>query len=185
MSYQFTGPWQIVMALKGASYELEHCSTPNRKEKKHVSDLFHYPMELIPFQPLDGPDTWYGQIHKPITAQPFKEAGINGFHPTLPYKVPAWFLTTDQASDFHWPSLLALNDDLLPFPRSSEEERRHYLAGNTIKTLQAMYTGPPPSSLEYSTPTIPPLNILTRSIIQSSDKLFFITNSIRLNDAHE
>ncbi len=181
--YQFTGPWQIILALKGASYKLEHCSTPNRKEKKHASDLSPYPLELIPFQPLDGPDTQYGQIHKPITAQPFKEAGINEFQPTLPYKVPAWFLTTDQASGFHWPSLLELNDDLLPFPWSSEAEHHHYLAGNTIKTLKAMHTGLPPSSPEYCTPTIPPLNILTWSIIQSSDKLFFISNSIGSNDA--
>jgi hypothetical protein len=144
-----------------------------------------YPMELIPFQPLDGPDTWYGQIHKPITAQQFKEAGINGFQPTLSYKVSAWFLTTDQASDFHWPSLSELNDDLLPFPWSSKEENCHHLAGNMIKTLQTMYTGPPPSLPGYSTPTFPPLNILTWSIIQSSDKLFFISNSIGLNDARE
>jgi hypothetical protein len=67
------------MAINGALYDLKHCSTPNRKQKKHASDLSPYPIELIPFQPLDGPDTWYGQIHKPITAQPFKEAGINVF----------------------------------------------------------------------------------------------------------
>ncbi len=97
-------------------------------------------MELIPCQPLGGPDTRYGQIHKPITAQPFKEAGINGFQPMLPYKVSAWFLTTEQASDFHWLSLLELNDDLLPFPWLSEEECHHFLTGDTIKTLQAMYT---------------------------------------------
>jgi hypothetical protein len=140
-------------------------------------------MELIPFQPLDGPDTWYGQIDKPITAHPFKEAGINWFQPTLPYKVSAQFLTTDQYSDFHWPSLLELHDDLLPFPWSSEEECCHYLADNTIKTLQAMYTAPPLSSPKYSTPTIPSLIILTWSIIQSSDKLFFISNSVGSNDA--
>ncbi len=182
LSYQFTGPWRIVMALKGTSYELKHCSTPKQKKKKHASDVSPYPMELIPFQPLDGPDTWYGQIHKPITAQPFKGAGIDGFQPTLPYKISTWFLMTDQAYDFHWPSLLELNDDLLPFPWLSEEEHHHYLAGNTIKTLQATYTGPPPSSPEYSTLMIPPLNILTLSIIQNLDKLFFISNSIRLND---
>jgi hypothetical protein len=84
LSYQFTGPWQIITALKGTSYELEHCSMPNRKEKKHASDLSPYPMELISFQPLDEPDTWYCRIHKPITAHPFKEAGINGFQLTLP-----------------------------------------------------------------------------------------------------
>jgi hypothetical protein len=70
-----------VAALKGTSYELKRCSTPNRKENKHASDLSPYPIELIPFQPLDGPDTWYGQLHKPITAHPFKDAGINGFNP--------------------------------------------------------------------------------------------------------
>ena len=46
--------------------------------------------------------------------------------------------------------------------------------GDTILTLPVMYTGPPPSAPTYSTPTIPPLSILSRSIIQSSAKLFFI-----------
>ena len=60
LTYAFTGPWRITALLKGASYELEHCSTPNRKEKKHASDLSPYLLELIPFQPLDGSDTRYG-----------------------------------------------------------------------------------------------------------------------------
>ncbi len=57
LTYLFTGPWHITAILKGASYKLEHCSTPHQKEKKHASDLFPYPLELIPFQPLDGSDT--------------------------------------------------------------------------------------------------------------------------------
>ena len=185
LTYAFTGPWRITALLKGASYELKHCSTPNRKEKKHASDLSPYPLELIPFQPLDGSDTRYGQLHKPITAHPFKEAGINGFDPIKPFKVSTNFLTTDQLSQFHWPSLSELNEDLSPFPWSSEEERRHYLSGDTISTLPVMYTGPPPSAPTYSTPTIPPLSILSRSIIQSSAKLFFISHSIGTNDARE
>jgi hypothetical protein len=48
-----------------------------------------------------------------------------------------------------------------------------------------MYTGPPPSAPTYSTPTIPPLSILSRSIIQSSAKLFFISHSIGTNGARE
>jgi hypothetical protein len=185
LTYAFTGPWRITALLKGASYKLEHCSTPNRKEKKHASDLSPYPLELIPFQPLDGSDTRYGQLHKPITAHPFKEAGINGFDPIKPFKISTNFLTTDQLSQFHWPSLSELNDDLSPFPWSSEEERHHYLSGDTISTLPVMYTGPPPSAPTYSTPTIPPLSILSRSIIQSSDKLFFVSHSIGTNDARE
>jgi hypothetical protein len=76
LTYTFTGPLRITALLKGASYKLKHCSTPSRKEKKHASDLSPYPLELIPFQPLDGLDNRYGQLHKPITAHPFKEAGI-------------------------------------------------------------------------------------------------------------
>jgi hypothetical protein len=184
-TYTFTGPWRITAILKGALYKLEHCSTPYQKEKKHASNLSPYPLDLIPFQPLDGPDTQYGQLHKPITAHPFKEAGINGFNPIKPFKTSANFLTTDQVLDFHWLSLSELNDDLFPFPWLSEEERRHYLLGDSISTLPVMYTGPPPSAPTYSTPTIPPLSILTWSIIQSSNKLFFISNSIGTNEARE
>jgi len=44
LTYAFTGPWHITALPKGASYELEHCSTPNRKEMKHASDLSPYPV---------------------------------------------------------------------------------------------------------------------------------------------
>jgi len=126
-----------------------------------------------------------GQLHKPITAHPFKEAGINGFDPIKPFKKSTNFLTADQPSEFHWPSLLELNDDLSPFPWSSEEERRQYLSGDTISTLPVMYTGPPPSAPMYSTPTIPPLSIRSWSTIQRSAKFFFISHRIGTNDARE
>ena len=81
LQYAFTGPWRVTASLPGASYELEHCDKTLKKEKKHASDLSPYPTELIPFQPVDGADTRYGQIYKPISAHPFKEAGIIGFNP--------------------------------------------------------------------------------------------------------
>jgi hypothetical protein len=81
LQYAFTGPWKVTAALKGASYELKHCSTPSRKVKKHASDISPYPTELIPFEPANGPNTWYSQLHKPIAAHPFKEAGIKWFTP--------------------------------------------------------------------------------------------------------
>ena len=87
LQYAFTGPWRVTAVLPGASYELEHCDKTLKKEKKHASDLSPYPTELIPFQPVDGADTRYGQIYKPISAHPFKEAGIKGFAPIQPFKV--------------------------------------------------------------------------------------------------
>ena len=47
LTYPFTGPWQIIAALKGAPYKPKHFSTPNRKEKKHASHLSTYSIELV------------------------------------------------------------------------------------------------------------------------------------------
>jgi hypothetical protein len=87
LQYAFKGPWRVSAILTGASYELEHCDS-KQKEKKHASDLSPaYLVELIPFRPIDGADTRYGQLFKHISAHPFKEAGIKGFTPTQPYKI--------------------------------------------------------------------------------------------------
>jgi hypothetical protein len=122
---------------------------------------------------------------KPIAAHLFKEAGIKGFTPLSPFKVTSHFLMTNHNFAFHWPSLLELNNKIIPFPWSSEEEQQKFLSGDSISTLPVMYTGPPPAAPTYPCPAIPPLNTLTWSIIQSSNKLFFISNSISQNDAHE
>ena len=87
LEYKFTGPWRIVASLHGGSYSLEHCLHPKRTEKKHASDLTPYPSELIPFEPVDGADTRYGQLYRPIGANPFKEACLKGFEPPAPFRV--------------------------------------------------------------------------------------------------
>ena len=66
LQFAYTGPWKVVAILDGASYELEHTKPPNRKDKKHASNLSPQPIELIAFKPMDGPDNCYGQLHKPI-----------------------------------------------------------------------------------------------------------------------
>ncbi len=100
LQFAFTRPWRISVILKGASYELEHCHNTGRKEKKHASDLSLYLPELVPFQPVDGAYRHYGQLYKPISAHPFKEAGIKGFSPIQPYKVATHLTITDQCLAF-------------------------------------------------------------------------------------
>ena len=56
LQFAYTGPWKVVAILDGASYELEHAKSPNRKDKKHASNLSPYPSKLIVFKPMDGPD---------------------------------------------------------------------------------------------------------------------------------
>jgi hypothetical protein len=185
LQYAYTSPCRVTAVLKGASYELIHCSNHNCKDKKHASDLSPYPIELIPFQPVEGSDTRYGQIHRPIKASPFQEAGVDGFKPFSPFKVSAQYLTTDTTLTFHWPSLSELNNSILDFQSMSEDERRAHLLGDSITAIPVMYNGPPPAAPSYPPPTIPALNILTQAIIQSRDRLFFISHSIGQNKARE
>jgi hypothetical protein len=51
--------------------------------------------------------------------------------------------------------------------------------------VPGFYTGPPPSALLYTAPTIPPAAILAQQIVKSSDKLFFISNGIGAEDVRE
>jgi hypothetical protein len=101
LQYAFTGPWEIKAQLKGALYELEHCKVAGKCKKKHASELSPYPVKLIPFLPVDGANTGYGQLYKPIVLHPFKEASIKGFTLPKPFKVPTHLATTGCCAKFH------------------------------------------------------------------------------------
>jgi hypothetical protein len=176
LMYPMTGPWKIVEKLDGASYKIEHCHSAGRTEKKHASMLSPFPLELVPFEPVDGPDNRFGQLFRPIGETPYKEAGIKGFTPPQPFKLPANFASGPDASDFYWPSLSELNEEMQPFPwlpgeQSLVEANDEFEDGYTPPV---MYTGPPPSAPITSPPTIPDISTLAASIIASSDKLFLV-----------
>jgi hypothetical protein len=154
--------------------------------KKHSSDLLPYPPELIPFTLLDGANTRYGQLYKPIFAHPFKEARIKGFMPCQPYQVTTNHLAiVGRPGDFHWPSLLELNDDIAPFCWGSDEKFKHYTAAASINCHPVMATGPPPSVPMHAIPEILAIHLLTAAIIWSSNHLFFASHSIGSNEAQE
>jgi hypothetical protein len=142
---------------------------------------------LIAFQPLNGANNQYGQIHWKICDHPYKEAGIKGFTPPNPFRVSANFITMSDTLAFLWPTLAELNDKLCLYPWSHNEEFNQYLSGNadSLNIVPGFYTGLPPSALLCATPTIPPAAILAQQIMKSSDKLFFISNSIGAGDVRE
>jgi hypothetical protein len=145
-----------------------------------------YPPELIPFQPVDGADMQYGQLYKPITAPPFKGAGLKGFMPCQSYQLaPSYLVQIQPGSDFHWPSLSELNEEITPFPWSNDDEFRRYLADDSFAALPVMATGPPPSAPHHVIPSILAIHLLTTSIIRSIDHLFFMSHRIGSNDARE
>ncbi len=76
--------------------------------KKHASDLSPYHPKLVPFKPVDGTDTRYGQLYCPIGKHPFKEAGLKGFTPLTPFQVANLFVDVGDFKDFCWPTLSEL-----------------------------------------------------------------------------
>jgi hypothetical protein len=158
-----------------------------RKDKKHASDLSPYPAKSIAFQPLDGADNQYGQLHRKICDHLYKEAGITGFTPPNPFCVDANFITSTDALIFRWPTLAELNEELCPYPWSHNEEFNQYFSSDAdlLSIVPGFYTGPSPSAPICTAPTIPPAAILAQQIIRSSDKLFFISNRIGAGDVRE
>jgi len=142
---------------------------------------------LIPFEPVDGADTRYGQLYRPIGANPFKEAGLKGFKPPTPFQVPRHFLDVGYFKDFRWPTLSELNDDLDPYPWRNDDERRLILSGDPPIITPVMYNGPPPSppTPHDNTFTPPTITGLVPKIIASSDKLFFITYKLGSSTCRE
>jgi hypothetical protein len=179
LQYSFTGPWRIVASLPGGSYELEHVLHQKHRGKKHALALLPYPLEMIPFQPLDGADNCYSQLHKIIRPSSFKKAGLKGFDPPQPFTISSHFAQHGNFKDFYWPTLAKLND---PFPWLDNKERRLALEADDNHIIQdhVLYTGPPPSPAAYQPPCIPPISSLVVSIIQLSNKLFFIAHLYNL-----
>ena len=185
LQHSWTGPWKVKAKLKGASYEIEHAYN-NKVDKKHASDLSPYPPQLIPFEPLDGADSKYSQLYKPIGLQPFKEAGIDGFQPPQPFKAsPSTFAKVEDGDKFRFPTLAELNDELFPFPWLPGEQPKVQLEYEQEKVYPFMYSGPPPSASTYTPPTVPPISALIPRIIQSTSKLFFIAQNIGMGDTYE
>jgi hypothetical protein len=177
----------VIASLHGSSYLLEHCHNAACKENKHAADLAPYPPEMIPFEPVDGADTRYGQLYKPIGEHPFKEAGIKGFTPPSPFQVPANFLDIGDFKDFCWPTLAELSDNIEPFPWHEEEERQMVMTNDNPISLPVMYNGPPPSLPIASKPEplAPKIATLAPLIISSTNKLFFIAHTIGMADCYE
>ena len=71
------------------------------------------------------------------------------------------------------------------YPWRSDDERLRFLAGDTLDSQPALYTGPPPAPPTHVQPSIPAISDLATSIIRSSDKLFFISHGIGTDTARE
>ena len=116
----FTGPWKIVDKLPGSSYKLSHRDSA-KPGKRHAAHLSPYHRELLPFLPIDGADNRYGQLHMPIGANPYSNAGIKGFKPTQPFNFVSIHLASSEDDSIHFPSLSELNAEMFEWYSGEEE----------------------------------------------------------------
>ena len=177
-------------ALDGASYELDLVHSPGKREKKHAADLSPYPVKMIALQSLDGADNRFGQLYKPISAEPFASARLKGYYPTNPYRLEATATLNLRTpiEPFHWPTLSELNDDMDQHFWVQDWEyqkwRRDFFEAQwkpVPNLLHGTAPGPPPAAPWVSIPVIPSLEALNAVLVLSDDKLFFISFSIGPN----
>ncbi len=135
---------------------------------------------------MDVANTHHGQLYKPISAHHFKEARIKGFTPIQPYQVAADHLDlVGHPSNFNWPSLSELNDDIAPFRWESDDKFRCYTATTSVDCHPVMATGPLPNVPQHAAPAVLAIHLLMVAIIWSSNRMFFISHSLRSNEACE
>ena len=177
-SYKFTGPWKVIESLPGGSYKIQHTIKTDKEDKKHSSHLSPLPKQLIPFPPLNGPDTSYQQLHKKYASNPFKAAGIEGFKPVQPWKTSN--LLTIKPSEYLFPNLAELNAELDIEPCNKKPDTDTCQVLEDRSSINNFIRTDHPS--EHNTNyillgTTKSLSMLIARIIKSEDKLFFINHS--------
>ena len=187
--YAFTGPWKIVSNLQNGSYLLQHINNPNKKEKRHASMIELCPSYFIPQKPLIGAHNSFSKIHKDLTHKRFKDAGVN--------ETPIGSTDTRLSSTVQL-SVLAteISTTLPPFPSISEldEEYNDSITSNNNEIDDIEETNDlddeiartiKPESNQMSNESFTDISVLLPKIINSDDKLFFISHNFTGQDRKE
>ena len=180
--FAYTGPWESMRKLDGASYKIKHCRT-NRIDKRHAMHLSPLPPELTAFRALDGADSRYGQLYKGITDDEYKCAGIDDFLPHDPLKdfkfnpaaARAAKITSDASRDTMpaMPTLFKLNQELLNSKGWSSEEIESAMQSRSRSPSPILQPTSMPAT--KPAPRMPPsVSELHAQLCSSIAKLFFI-----------
>ena len=105
--------------LKSGSYKLVLNDGHSRAiVKKHGSEIYPCPQELVPYKLLDFSDKAFSEIDKRIVKNPYKIAGIKDFKPARLWSAPA-ASSNIQSSDFvSFPTVRELDEEIDSWPES-------------------------------------------------------------------
>jgi hypothetical protein len=115
LAYIRRGPYKIITSYPSGSYELQAISNPQASTiKKHGSDLYLSPENLIPFAPIESSDQLFADLNKEMSKQPYKLAGLEGYQPAQPWAQPitsVQMVKRDLHQDIPFPSLAEMDND--------------------------------------------------------------------------
>jgi hypothetical protein len=85
--YRTRGPYKIIKLYPSGSYNLQsNKSLPLVVIiKKHGADLYPCPQYIKPFPHMKSSNYQFGNIHKGVTLNPYKNAAISKFDPATPW----------------------------------------------------------------------------------------------------
>ena len=185
LQYVTRGPYRVINTLKSGSYELLLSNGKSTAViKKHGNEVFNCPREITPHQHLDCSDHKFGSINKPVVPHPYELASIKGFNKSNPWetgKVALALLVPDEIPKF--PSVEELDDEIDSWPNSinpfiqdeqpckSDKDSKGYVQGHTSGDSDQVH------NIQINATVTRPLSVLINELIQSDDKLYFISYS--------
>lgn len=177
LEWSIRGPFEITQVLGHDAYEVRPLGRPDLATRRYKTDqLRHLPPSIQPCSPLDTVDYRYLNIDRPPILHPYRQTlGIDSYnHLWLDTPAPSTNTVGSDidlpfsvsATNSHFPTIQALNDELQPEP-----DRPH-------DTHLPTNSAPSPLVPSTSQPT-KPLDLLAndslyQAISDSADKLFFI-----------
>lgn len=180
LAYVRRGPYKITAVHPSGSYSLQlQGSHSDTTIKKHGSDLYLCPKQLIPHPPLQSSDQAYSELHCKTIDNPYTKAHIDGYSPATPWAAPAAFIQTltcevtkfptvkelDEEIDFKdesTPAPPSRNSDTEPTTNNAKKEQPDHLL--TLRSTTAANTKI--TGQTFST--------IIRDIVISQGKMFFI-----------
>ena len=173
LSYVKRGPYKIIKLWPSGSYTLQNST--GTTIKKHGSDLYLCPKELIPFNPINTSDRNFSELNKKMVSNPYEKIRIDGYSPSQPWCAPAAYAKLEKMDPIQYPTFPTveeLDNEIDNWPDSVNP-----FIPSDPTPIQQNNTVPDQDSI----PALPaitqtPLSLSLPALIRSHSKLYFISH---------
>ena len=186
LAYIRRGPYEIIKAYPSGSYELKQLTSKTKnKIKKHGSDFYLCPEQIIPYKPVNTSDQLYSELNKPTTDNPYEKAHIQGYAPSSPWAAPAAYAHITNYDDKHFPTVEEMYTEFDSWPEPNTEiDTSTKELDTTIATMASskddcdQVISMPTTRAYYKSNISSNFATTIKQILNSTAKLFFIAYNL-------